>query len=224
MTTKEHVSKICKCIQHIVSENMNVPIIALTEVFQTWIRDQILKELSTLPGKWKVTPIVHKGTVNVSSGLMVLWDTEKILRRGKMHTVEYKRCFQLDCFSNKGAVHVPFTVVENSTPINLIVTHMQAWAPECLNSIRSSQFDQLGTLVRNIPDQNNVVIVGDFNENPNVAFSKKYDLQLPVGNPFLKTYENSFFDHAYATCKIEIEKVDVAENPSDHAPILINIK
>ena len=223
ITTKEHVSQICEFIKRMVSKNMDVPIIALTEVFQSWVRNQILKELRNLSGKWKVTPIVHKGTVNVSSGLMVLWNTEKVVRGGKMHTVEYKRCFQLDCFSNKGAVHVPFTVIENSVPINLIVTHMQAWTPECMSSIRSSQFEQLGALVKSIPNKKNVIIVGDFNENPNMKFSKKYDLQMPVGNTFLNTYENFFFDHAYANCKIEIEKVVDDENPSDHSPVLINI-
>ena len=220
ITSKEHVSKICNHIKYILSQKPEVTVIALTEVFRTWVRDQILHELASIKGKWKATPVVHKGTINVSSGLLAMWNTDHVVRDGNMRSVEYKRCFQLDCFSNKGAVHVPLKIKQSSVPFNLILTHMQAWQPGC-SGVRDSQFKQLGSLLKNTPNEN-VVVVGDFNENPNLRFCSEHNLKMPT-DTFLETYQTHFFDHVYSNRNVQIEKLTYLENPSDHSPVLVKL-
>ncbi len=224
ITWTSHVSKIASFIKQVVRKH-NIDIICLSEIFKPWVREQILQELSDLEGNWKVSPIIYPASITVSSGLMVLWKLDTVVRNGKMHTILFDRCFQMDCFSNKGALHVPFQTSDGKE-INLVHTHMQAWIPSNFcNTVRSSQFKQISKMLQAIPASNRI-IVGDFNENPNVEFANENNLRIP--NPFYETYEKNYFDHLYTSLgeeEVQVELAHIENNygPSDHKGIVISL-
>jgi endonuclease/exonuclease/phosphatase (EEP) superfamily protein YafD len=111
--------------------------------------------------------------------------------------------------------------------LNFVHTHMQAWEPTVLCSrVRKSQFGQLAKLLttfKNNDDQgNNVLVVGDFNENPRLEFAQEHSLHVPAN--FLKTYGKYFYDHAYSTSPrtvVEVASTENDANPSDHKAVVI---
>lgn len=220
VTTKSHVSRVSSHIKNL-AQQYNTDIIALSEIFQPWVRQQVLRDLGDLNGKWKATPTVNPGNIIVSSGLLILWNTDVVERTGSMHSILFTRCCQMDCFSNKGALHVPFRIAHSQQPLNLIHTHLQAWEMSTCSGVRRSQFDQIRTLMEQTPKQNSVV-VGDFNQNPrNDLFDHLETIQTA-----LPTFESYFYDHAYTNidrATIEVGHFNGDYGPSDHTAVVVTI-
>ena len=220
VTTKSHVSLVSSYVKKSV-QHYHADIIALSEIFQPWVRQQVLTELGDLKGKWKASPAVNPGNIIVSSGLLILWNTDVVERTGSMHSILFTRCCQMDCFSNKGALHGPFLVLENQQPLNLIHTHLQAWEMSTCSGVRRSQFNQIQTLMDQTPRENSVV-VGDFNQNPREdLFDHLQSIQTVV-----PTFESHFYDHAYTNvdgATISVGCIDGDYGPSDHKAVIVTV-
>lgn len=224
ITSTQHVDAVCDFIAKLFAQH-RPEIIALSEIFQTWVRDHVLQRLhDLLPGAWKATPIVHPASVTVSSGLLVLWNTQHVTRTGSMRSVLFKRCCQMDCLSNKGAISIPFQV-KNSAPMTLVHTHMQAWEPSLLCSqVRSSQFSQLKTLLDQSKGNGGLLVTGDFNENPRTEFAQENGLHVPPG--YHQTFETYYYDHVYSSSPnttIQIASDGPDMGPSDHKAVIIKM-
>ncbi len=225
ITSTGHVDAICSYIGKL-SKAYRPDIVALSEVFQPWVRDRVLQQLNRqLEGTWKASPVVHPARVTVSSGLLVLWNTGTVVRNGTMHSVLFSRCCQMDCLSNKGAISIPFRAIPHGKTLNLVHTHMQAWEPTVLCSqVRKSQFGQLAKLLHTVNREGepNVLVVGDFNENPRENFAQENSLHMPAN--FLKTYDQYFYDHAYSSSPsttIAVASIENDTGPSDHKAVVI---
>ena len=218
VTSSQHVDNICAFVRNVV-EQENVDVIALSEIFRPWVRRRVLRNLADLPGQWKASPIVNEGNVVVSSGLLVLWRAP-VVRDGSMHSVQFGKCCQMDCFSRKGALHIP--LAKGAEVLHLVHTHMQAWEIPCVCSgVRDSQFRQIEGLFARIPADQPQLVVGDFNEEPNQAFASALRLNTPAQR--LETFEDKFFDHAYfrnVVPGIRLAVVNGDYGPSDHKGVL----
>ena len=229
LTSTHHVDRICNYIG-LLSTKYAPTIITLSEVFQPWVRNRFLQQLNQLEGTWKASPTIYPANVTVSSGLLILWNTVKIGRYGTMHSILYSRCCQLDCFSNKGAIHIPFkTVGDDSRVVNVVHTHMQAWEPTVLCSqVRKSQFTQLANMLGTVP-QENLLVTGDFNENPNKDFASTNALVVvpSTDNAVLHTFDQNYYDHAYTNSRaistIEVANIENNFGPSDHRAVVIKM-
>ena len=220
VTTKRHVDRVCEFVRRVVEQD-GVDVVALSEIFRPWVRRRVLRNLgNTLPGKWKASPVVNEGNIVVSSGLLVLWRSP-VVRDGSMHSVQFGKCCQMDCFSRKGALHLPLR--KGAETLHLVHTHMQAWEIPCVCSgVRDSQFRQIEGLFARIPADQPQLVVGDFNEEPNQSFADALGLQTPSKR--LETFEDKFFDHAYfrnVTPSMRLAKVGDDFGPSDHKGVLL---
>lgn len=233
VTTEKHVDNIVAYVGQLVNK-YNVNIIALSEIFQPWVRKSILQKLSgAIPGSWKASPEINtpNSALSVSSGLLILWNSGTVQRDGSMHTIAYNNCCQMDCFSQKGALHVPLRV--GGKILNVVHTHMQAWEiPVVCNGVRAGQFRQITNALKKLPSEN-TLIVGDFNTEPDKTFAVSNNLVVVphVGTVPPRTYPNDgsaahYYDHAYTTNKqarIQVASIGGDFGPSDHRAVIITL-
>jgi len=232
-TTENHIDNIVAYVGQVV-DKYNVSIIALSEIFQPWVRKSILQKLSgALPGSWKASPEINtpNSALSVSSGLLILWKSGAVERDGPMHTIVYNNCCQLDCFSQKGALHVPLRIGEKI--LNIVHTHMQAWEiPVVCNGVRDGQFRQISNALKKLPSEN-TLIVGDFNTEPDKTFAVSNHLFVVphAGIVPPKTYPNDasaahYYDHAYTSneqARIQVASINGEFGPSDHRAVIITL-
>jgi len=106
---------------------------------------------------------------------------------------------------------------------------MQAWEPTVLCSqVRKSQFTQLANMLGTVP-QENLLVTGDFNENPNKDFASTNALVVvpSTDNAVLHTFDQNYYDHAYtnsrANSTIEVANIENNFGPSDHRAVVIKM-
>jgi endonuclease/exonuclease/phosphatase family metal-dependent hydrolase len=234
---KHHIDDVAEYAKALAEEH-DLSILVLNEAFVSHARDAILRSLRKV-GPWRATPSDAKGPTHVGSGVVIAWRKDRVSMVGNTHVITYNSCCQMDCLSQKGAVHAMFRTRENAT-FHVMSTHMQAWEiPVLCDGVRKSQIDALKSMADELrrrgtiaPGQP-VIYVGDFNEPPSEVFEKGLgaDHVTCVGN--CQTHALGEIDNFYLqggtrewrqTPRSRIVHATGLRNPSDHEPLMMKIQ
>ncbi len=227
---KTHVEKVVDHVVDVVNSHPKVNIVCLSEVFQSWSRKTLLKAFDErLRGNWHFARVVNPSSVfwKISSGLLVMWNSDVVQTEGDMKTIVYDNCRRLDCLSKKGAVGLVFEDKATGERLSVVTTHMQSGLYAA--RAREKQFKQLNRFISSSLE-GPVLVLGDFNEGPGAGDQHLEKLQLVEtvlgAGQALATFSYQsgraeLYDHAYSTAGHLSMRIHPG-GPSDHHGILIS--
>lgn len=157
---KRQSARYPKILPFIVKKAHRPSIIGLAEVFRGFCG-----KMSREAEKFGYESICDtKGFVQ-TSGLMLLWNPKK-WEKVSVDTMSFSKCSGVDCFANKGILVVKLYHLKKKKHVYFIVTHLNA-NQEKKNSVYKTQINQIKLIDKyikeNIGENENVVIMGDFN-------------------------------------------------------------
>lgn len=224
-----------------LTQDHDISIIVLNELFVGEAREAILKQLRAGDILWQMTRVANTPRVGplASSGVAIAWRPDRVVRTGKMHEISFTGCCQFDCLAYKGAIHVPFRTLRGNR-FHVVGTHMQAWEiPMACSGIRDGQSEQLGNMVSALqkrgtvhPDEP-VIMAGDFNESATEGMESRLGASHVSCEGNCRTHAHGEFDHFFVRAPASFMSqcssytsvgVSGMSNPSDHHPIFMKVQ
>lgn len=237
---KHHVRKVAKYASRLVDQH-GAQVLVLNEIFLPRVREAILSDLRSRSKRaWNMTPIANATGVQplVGSGVVIAW-RDDLRKAGSMHEVTYQTCCQFDCLSHKGGLQLPLKDAEGHR-FHVLGTHMQAWEiPLVCGGVRDQQARTLGEMVSKLERSGHVLpnepvlLAGDFNEKHSEGMETRLGAKHVQCVDGCKTHAHGEFDHFYLRggSSVSPEKLSFraasvpgVRNPSDHAPIVTEMK
>lgn len=211
--------------------NNNIDVIALQEVWLSYISNLIIDELNDLDLYISIPPTTKKYYLGEHSGLMII-SKYPILTS---NYIEYNNCNFTCKLSKKGLQHI--TIEYNKKIINIINTHLQSSFKNFHNLQYQSTAEKQLNIIRDYcikKKLNEYIIIGDLNINmeymerylsKNKNICLKYNQEYKNICTFPSTNEMldyCLFSNIFHKNIIEYKLYDNI-NYSDHLPLLIKI-
>ena len=235
-----HIDRVGKYLRHLLDQKPRVGVVVLNEIFLERARKALLRHMRSSGRSWQMTPVANTPSMGVlaSSGVVVAWRPDLVVRTGRMHEITFRRCCQFDCLAYKGAIHVPLRTLEGDR-FHVVGTHMQALElPGLCAGVRDSQTEHLGKMVRSLERSGSVgsgepvLLAGDFNESSSEAMETRLGASHMSCEGDCRTHAHGEFDHFFlragdsfmSRCSsYRALRSTGVSNPSDHDPIYMSV-
>jgi len=214
-----------------IQEN-KLHILVLNEAFRAKVMTSVTRRL---PTSWSHTAFDKMP----GTGVMVFWNTDKVVAKEPPVTKLFTRCCGTDCLASKGAVGMVFyPKIHPDDKFVIIGTHLQDeemnFKTLCGDDVRWSQWQTLRSVREQLDSNSSLpgMYIGDMNTPPSTEMAQALAARVVKSKSKSKrsTFGNKVLDYGLVfppdrgvRGMMDVYLARNAGNPSDHYPIVVSM-